>query len=254
VAEPGARPNGRRLFAQYVYAPNALGYCGPADAKALVSTACGHDTTTDLTPIARRFSGAWPYQQLVARLSGRPDPLHEHVVRAYWTGNDLTESIDRAEFGAQLLDRFATQAGAYWKHLTPDLLAEAAPTHAFHVFGVYPWSRLLETGAPQPLDVLDSCRIGLGRVTSLRPEGAVVRTRRLEYDGQLRLRPADERVVRYRTDEGTFVADLRVGDVVALHWDFVCDRLTPEQAEGLEYWTDWQLERTNVRLGNASAR
>ncbi|NMO02812.1 hypothetical protein HH308_16490 [Gordonia sp. TBRC 11910] len=248
MAEPGGRA-GRRLFAQYVYAPNALGYCGPADAKVLESTACGHESTTDLTAIARRFSGAWPYQELVARLTGGSDALDERVVRAYWTGNDLTESIDRAEFGARLLDRFTAQAGAYWKHLTPDLLSEVAPTHAFHVFGVYPWSRLLDTGAPQPLDVLDSCRIGLGRVSSLRDETtAVVNARRLEYDGQLRLGADEERVVRYRTGEGSFVADLRAGDTVALHWDFVCDRLAAHQAEYLEYWTDWQLTRTNMRL------
>ncbi|PND48760.1 DUF6390 family protein, partial [Rhodococcus sp. ENV425] len=106
--------------------------------------------------------------------------LDAEVVRAYWTGNALTDRIDPVEFGTRLLERLGTQAGHYWTHLTPELLAEAAPTHAFHVLGVYPWSRLLTTGMPQPVQVLDSCRIRWGTVVAVGPDTATVRSRRLE--------------------------------------------------------------------------
>ena len=118
----------------------------------------------DVPSLARGFSGAWPYQQVLAELAGIDDPLDERVVRAYWTGNELTDRVGNVRFGSALLERIRPQAGHYWGHLTDDLLAEASPTHAFHVFGVYPWSRLLETGLPEPLNVLDSCRIGWAEV------------------------------------------------------------------------------------------
>ncbi len=238
-----------RLFAQYVYAPNSLGYCGPADAAVLESVACGNEPGVDLTAVAKKFSGAWPYQQIVAELAGAADPLDDEVVRAYWTGNELTDRIDRDEFGRTLLSRFAAQAGHYWKHLTDNLLDEVAPTHTFHVFGVYPWSRLLHTGAPQPLQVLDSCRISHGTIVEVRSDDVIVRSRPLTFDGALHFGAERDRPVRQRVAGGTFVSDLHVGDLVAVHWDFVCDRLTSEEAERLEYWTNWQLERTNPRLG-----
>ncbi|MFE3289231.1 DUF6390 family protein [Rhodococcus sp. NPDC059234] len=241
---------GHRLFARYAYAPNALGYCGPEDTHTLESVACGSGGDADVPSLARRFSGAWPYQRLVAELSGIADPLDEEVGRAYWTGSELTDRIDRNRFGRRLLDRLAAQAGHYWAHLTPELLGEAAPTHAFHVFGVYPWSRLLGSGAPQPLQVLDSCRIGWGTVTEVREHDTVVRSSPLVFDGTaLGLGPDRECVTRYRVPGGgTFVSDLSVGDRVAMHWDFVCDRLDTQQEASLEFWTRWQLERTNLRL------
>lgn len=243
--------DGRALFARYAYAPNALGYCGPVGAADLEAVACaGEDAAVGcVDAAARQFSGAWPYQELLAEMSDSDGPLDERVVRAYWTGNELTASVDRTRFGRTLLDRLGGRAGHYWKYLSDELLPEVAPTHAFHVFGVYPWTRLLHTGMPQPLFVLDSCRIRNGVVVEVRPDTAVVRARGLQFDGaKLTLGPLEDRPARRRTAVGPFVADLRVGDRVAVHWDLVCDRLDADQAGSLEYWTEWQLTQTNPRL------
>jgi hypothetical protein len=242
-------PSGHRVFAQYAHAPNALGYCGPPGSERLQAVACGGAPDTDVVALAKQFSGAWPYQEVIAKLAGIPDPLDERVVRAYWTSDELSGRIDRAEFGAALLARLASQAGHYWKHLTEDLLGEAAPTHNFHVFGVYPWSRLLDTGMPQPLQVLDSCRIRWGEVVGLDHDRAVVRSRRLSWDGtRLSLGAEQDDPADYRVPEGAFVNDLTVGDRVAVHWDFVCDRLDPDRVDRLREQTEWQLAQTNQRL------
>ena len=242
-------PSGHRVFAQYAHAPNALGYCGPAGSERLQAVACGGAPDTDVVALAKQFSGAWPYQEVIARLAGIPDPVDERVVRAYWTADELTDGIDRAEFGAALLARLAPQAGHYWKHLTADLLAEASPTHNFHVFGVYPWSRLLSTGMPQPLQVLDSCRISWGEVVGIDADRAVVRSRRLQWDGtRLSLGAEQDDPADYQVTEGAFVDGLAVGDHVAVHWDFVCDRLDPDRVGRLCRQTEWQLAQTNQRL------
>jgi hypothetical protein len=244
---------GERLFAQYAHAPNSLGYCGPEAADGLLRGARGESPDLDVRAVASGFSGAWPYQQIIAYLAGIADPLDEGVVRGYWTGNEVTGTISAATFGRTLLERIRPQAGHYWAHLTDDLLAEAAPTHAFHVLAVYPWSRLLDAG-PEALGVLESCRIGWGRVEAVEPgptgERAVrVRQSSLVYDGALSLGPPGPRTVR---DDG-FVADLVVGDHVALHWGRVCDRLSAHEAQLLEHWTRWQLDASNPRIRAASA-
>jgi hypothetical protein len=220
---------GTALFAAYADAPNALGYCGPPEG---IGT-----TEAEIRTSARRFSGVWPYLQVLARLTGTADPLDARLVEAYWLGRDL--GVDRAEFGRELLAVLGARAGAYWTHLTPALLAEAAADHGFHVFGVYPWSRLLSAG-PQPLFVLDSCRIRWGTVVDLDP--LTVSSPRLTWDGAaLGLAEATEGPV-----EGDGVA---LGDTVAVHWDRLVDVLTADQAEVLAASTEARLVATNARLG-----
>jgi Family of unknown function (DUF6390) len=223
---------GVALFAAYADAPNALGYCGPPEG---IGT-----SEAEIRASARRFSGVWPYLQVLARLTGTADPLDARLVEAYWLGRDL--GVDREEFGRELLAVLGPRAGVYWTHLTADLLAEAAPDHGFHVFGVYPWSRLLSAG-PQPLFVLDSCRIRWGTVVGLDP--LTVSSSRLTWDGTaLGLgEPADGVV------EGGGVA---LGDVVAVHWDRLVDVLSPDQAAVLAASTAARLAATSARLSVAA--
>lgn len=245
----GTLPAGHRLFAQYAHAPNALGYCGPGASAALRSVACGLGDGVDVPELASRFSGAWPYQRVLARMCGVDDPLDESVVRGYWTGNELTAAVDRAEFGAALLEEIKPQAGHYWSHLDDAVRREAAPTHSFHVFSVYPWSRLLATCQPEPLNVLDSCRIGWARVLDVGLDRLRVLSRHLEYDGtRLRLGPPQEDHIDYRREGACFVDAISAGDTVAVHWGFACDRLTAEQETALESWTTWQLRVMEPRL------
>jgi Family of unknown function (DUF6390) len=241
---------GAVLFARYAHAPNQLGYCGPAEAASLVELAATGHTDADVTGIARRFSGAWPYAELLAELAGIDDPLDERVMRAYWTGGPLLDTVDCLAFGHKLIELFQSRAGHYWSHLTPDLLPEAAPTHGFHVFGIYPWTRLLSGGnAAQPLHVLDNCRIRDGRVVRVDGDHLVVRSRRLTWDGRrLGLAGAGEERVRFRTDGRSFVGRPGPGDRVALHWDSACDRLDEVDVGYLRRWTGRQLRLTNARL------
>ena len=249
MAAPGAV-----LFARYAYAPNELGYCGPAETRALFDLGVTGHSHVDIVSIARRFSGAWPYAVVLAELAGVSDPLDESVMRAYWTGSALLDRIDNVEFGTKLLERIAPHAGHYWGHLTPDLLPEAAPTHGFHVFGVYPWTRLLPEIPDHALHVLDNCRIRWGEVLGVDGEYVVVLSQRLIWDG-VRLgfaSPAEERV-RFAVDGRAFVPDPQLGDVLALHWDSVCERLTSEQTGYLRRTTGEQLRLTNLRLARDPA-
>lgn len=245
----GKVPTGNRLFARYAHAPNSLGYCGPESSEVLNAVASGRLTDRDVTAIARQFSGAWPYQATLAELLDIGDPLDAGVTRAYWTGNALTDRVDRLQFGQALLDTIRPQAGHYWSHLDDELLVEASPTHGFHVLGVYPWSRMLDLGRPEALHVLDSCRIGWGRVTAVGGARLAVVTRHLEYEeGILRLGEEQAEEVDHRLDGDSFLDSVAVGDVVALHWGFACDVLSEDEVAHLRHWTEWQLDVMAPRL------
>lgn len=247
---------GERLFARYAHAPNDLGYCGPAQSRILLECGAGGGDPAQVRAVARGFSGAWPYLRILARLAGIDDPLDPRVVDAYWLGGGVGDDIDARVFGETLLADIGGQAGHYWRHLTPELVAEAAPHHCFHVFGVYPWSRLLgERNHEHPLHVLDKCRISWGTVLETLPgDRVLVATRRLTWDGhRLSLSAPSDEEAALAVDGHVFVPGVRQGERVALHWDRVADRLTEDQAERLSRTTQAQIEATNRRLSRRPA-
>jgi hypothetical protein len=112
---------------------------------------------------------------------------------------------------------------------------------------VYPWVGLLRAGAAEhPLRVLDRCRIRWGEVVAVTGGMVTVRFRPLVWDGRsLRLGPPTlEQAVGSR-DGLALAGELRPGDRVALHWDWVCDRLTPRQLGALRHYTARQLTIVN---------
>ncbi len=247
---------GPLLFARYAYPPNALGYCGPDDHAALLQHADAGQAGPDLTALARQFAGAWPYLQLIAASSGRLDPLDSAVVEAYWIGNRLLNRVDPRIFAAHLADRFEARAGRGFSDIATLALLGAVPHHNFHVFAVYPWVGLLRAGtaAEEPLRVLNSCRVRSGRVLSICGDLAEVTSRPLVWNGvSLRLGPNRiEQVVR-TSEHGSLAAHVKPGDVVGLHWDWICDVLDARRHAALQSLTNRILGMTNEALGRPVA-
>jgi hypothetical protein len=234
------------LFARYAYPPNALGYCGPSDPAALFEMTSQGTALDDLSHVAARFEGAWPYLQLIASCNHIADPLDRRVVEAYWTGNELVTRVAPVALSASLGDRFERRAGRHFGSLVSAAPAGVAQ-HNFHVFAVYPWLGLLRAGMEgPPLEVLDRCRIRWGRVEAVAGDLVQVRSRRLSFDGS-RLLLGDERLeqVRRGLDGLVFPVDLAPGDVVSLHWDWLCDRLSPAAYRWLRYCTVRNLDAVN---------
>ncbi len=217
------------MFARYAYPPNALGYCGPAGAEAMLRG----DATADIARRARRFEGAWSYLEFLASSAGIADPLDERVVEAYWVGSDLLAGVSSAALVSFLTTRFVGQSGGTWQSATD----RALPHHTFQVFEVYPWAQLLSrTGQPQALSVLDQCRIRTGVVTAVTGETATVESRPLTVAPGGGLVPGEPRreSVRWSVDGWSLLPGLAAGDRVALHWNWVCDTLTTDQAGRIE--------------------
>ncbi|BAX92981.1 DUF6390 family protein [Mycobacterium shigaense] len=233
------------MFARYAYAPNALGYCGPP-----LGATLRDGSVEEVRHAATKFSGAWPYLRVLSALTGIADPLDHRLVESYWLGGGIAAGIDPHAFFDALLQIIGPQAGRYWSHLTADLAHEAAGNHCFHVFGVYPWTRLLGRGMDQhPLEVLDNCRIAWGTVISRTEDGVKIRCRRLAWNGRaLTLSEDSERRLQVWADGYSAVPDVAIGDQVAVHWGRLCGRLSPDQLGALADSTDRQLRVTSRRL------
>jgi hypothetical protein len=235
--------SGAVQFARFALPPNAYGYCGPADLDLVAElVATGDSAADEMRSVAQQFEGAWPYLRFLSDSVGS-DPLAAEVVEAYWIGNSLLADIDTLAWGNSVDDRFRSRAGARWRVLA-DGIAGGVPSHAFHVFCVYPWVGLLRAGfTDHALEVIDQCRIRWGTVLETIGSEVVVSSTPLVWDGR-RLRHGSERVetVRMPSENAERVSP---GDVLALHWDYVCQTLTPTQLSHLIRYHDRHMAIAN---------
>ena len=238
---------GPEMFARYAYAPNALGFCGPP-----LGATLRDGSIEDVRLAATQFSGAWPYLQVLAKMTGISDPLDYRLVESYWLGGGIGSGLDPDDFVDELLAIIGPKAGRYWGHLTAELAREAAANHCFHVFGVYPWSRLLGRGLDEhPLDVLDNCRITWGTVLSRDGDDVEVSCCRLTWDGHaLNLSDPLARRLDVWADGYSAMPDVAAGDEVAIHWGRLCGPLQSDQIQALADCTTRQLQATNQRLAH----
>lgn len=222
---------GRELFACYAFPPNELGYCGPAD------TSQG-----ELASHARDFDGAWPYLQAIAE-AARSDPLDDEVVRNYWIGGALLDTVDPDALLTRLRRAFTGQVTG----LLDDLRSGTALAHhSFHVFAVYPWVRFLDRDPTTPLQVMQDCRIRWGTVESLDGDHAVIVSAPLALrEGILGLADAATERVRWRRDSTTLGPEPVPGTLVSAHWDWVCGVISEAERDELADATRRTLDLVN---------
>ena len=239
---------GPSLFARYAYPPNELGYCGPRDAGALIDSGTDAGGAALVGHLAHQFDGAWPYLELIAQCNGIADPLDHRVVEAYWVGNALSFRVPATSLATSLDDRFARRSARNFEPLVSAAFTGGVIQHSFHVFAVYPWFGMLRAGKEgAPLEVLERCRIRWGRVLELDGDFVTVSSRPLRFEGS-QLCFGEERleVVRRALDGVGFVGDLVAGDVVSMHWDWVCDRLSDVSLRWLQRCTRLNLHAVNT--------
>jgi hypothetical protein len=199
--------------------------------------------------MAREFAGAWPYLELIAHGTGLDDPLDRRVVEAYWVGSPRLEQIGVRAIGNSMEDRFRWRSGPRFGTVAEGVLAGGVPHHSFAVFCIYPWVGLLgdDRRAAQALTVLDRCRIRWGRVLGVAGDHVSVECRPLTWDGrQLGYGPAEVETVVRAIDGVGLASALAVGDWVALHWEWICDKITERQVKFLKAYTDRHMAIANT--------
>src|SRR6202165_3733350 len=155
---------GSLRFIRYAFMPNRLRYCGGDDNRTLFEYGIESAVDGGLTPLLRRFNGALPYLQLIARANGIADPFDARVVDAYWIGNPLLDTVEVRPLYDHPLDRFGRQLQGRTRQLVLGKApAGARPHHSFHVLDIH--SRVGEL--EHSLHTLDSCRVSWGQVVAV---------------------------------------------------------------------------------------
>jgi len=232
--------SGPVLFARYAYPPNSHGYCGPNDHTAFFESGVARSDDGGLRAMSQQFAGAWPYLELIAEATGLPDPLDRRVVEAYWVGSPRLDMVSTQAVGDSMEQRFRPMIGSKFFTLNESVLSGGVPHHSFAVFCIYPWTGLLSERrrAKQALTVLDRCRIRWGQVLTVQGDQVVVESSPLTWDGhRLDFGPAETETVVRSIDGASMIPALKAGDWVALHWEWVCDRLTERQVGYLRAYT-----------------
>lgn len=246
IDRPGVSLAGPLLFIRYGFMPNRLQYCGGPENETLFGYAMEGTVDPGLSPLLRRFTGALPYLQLIARSNGITDAFDRRVVEAYWLGNELLEGVEVRQLYDALRARFG-------KQLSPRMLevvagkapAGAHPHHSFHVFDVH--SRVGEI--EHSLATMDNCRVSWGRVT--RCSGAEMTVERQPLtlqEGKLALGAPQLQSALRQVDGKGFVDDARPGDWVSLHWGWVCEVLDERRRANLERHSLHHLQLANQTL------
>ena len=109
----------------------------------------------------------------------------------------------------------------------------------FNVFDVW---RTVEHLAGDVLATMDNCRISWGVVQAVEGAEVLVERRPIAlHEGKLVLgEPQRARATRLFEGQG-FVQAVAPGDVVSLHWNWVCEVLTERQVRALERATVYHL-------------
>lgn len=237
---------GSLRFIRYGFMPNRLRYCGPDDNRTLFQYAIENTIDGGVKPLLRAFDGALPYLQLIARSNSIADPFDDRVVEAYWIGNELLEGVEVRQLYDSLEERFGERLrGRARDWVLSKAPAGARPHHSFHVLDIY---RLVgERG--DSLETMDSCRISWGTVTAVQGSELVVQRRPVVLsEGKLKLgAPVPVRVARQLEARG-FADGATPGDRVSLHWGWVCELLTGDQARRLQRYTLHHLALANQTL------
>ena len=97
------------------------------------------------------------------------------------------------------------------------------------------------------------CRIAWGRVDDIMPVPAKMKNpalgvARVKYD-PLKF-DGKKFFLGKETVRQSFLADknIKAGDNVSLHWEYICDKITPRQKNNLVFWTKYHLNLANKTI------
>jgi len=230
--------------ARYAFAPNRLKYCGPDKNNQVAAYLAGFKEILD------DFAGMYPYLKLIGDSNGL-GPFDDKVVEAYWIGSKLLDGVGLKQFYDHLNERLKKRLSlGQLKWVVNKVPQGAKAHHSFHVFNI--WNRTGHQESQHTVSSMDACRISWGEVVSngqLGQSELRLKTQKLVYEnGKLKLVPEVVRQVSWRLGDKKLISGLKAGDLVTMHWGWVCEKISLQQAKNLEKYTKWHLKLANTTI------
>jgi hypothetical protein len=229
---------------RYAFPPNSLHYCGPekqADIKGYLET---HTNDKGLQGILSQFETLYPYLKLIAQVNRIMDPFDRRVVEAYWVGNRLLENVPKRDFHTLLTEslKIKKKIRKNDSSIMEGVMSYGLPHHTFHVLTIY--IRTGNKAIAHTLHTMDSCRIGWGRVVSVdeRKTGKYTITMSHITINNQQLTLHTPIPTRVQSIDGTYA----IGDMVSVHWGYICGTLMKRQVRNLEHFTQEAINVANA--------
>lgn len=244
--------SGLKLAARFGFYPHKLGFCGLQEksvGKILSAYLSGEKIPEQkIRKILKTFKGAFPYYKLIAENNGIKNPFDERVVAAYWLGNKLLEKVPIDSLRKMIVKDFA--GPGLLSRKTAKEKANGIPSnskahHSFHVLIMGPVSgRITLKG-----ELLDLCRVGWGKIIEYKKGEAkntdkvVIKYQRLgRKKERYFLKKPVHKVVFW---EKKFIPNIKIGDNVAAHWNYVAQILSPKDLSYLKKYTKITINTLN---------
>lgn len=234
---------------RYAFGPNRLHYCGPDANQEVLAYINNNAQGPGLERLLCGFQTLFPYLKLIAHANHIQDPFDPRVVDAYWIGNSLLDHVGKQELYRHLVEDKQLHKkidSRSFSQVETSIAKNALPHHSFHVMDV--WRRTGHLNNLDLIEKMDACRISCGKVIELTGPFVAVETHPLVYqDKQLKLGEVVQRKVTRSFEADIRLEELKIGDLVSIHWGVICEAITPEQAKRLDFYTNH-----HIRLANSS--
>ncbi|MFH1316219.1 MAG: DUF6390 family protein [Candidatus Woesearchaeota archaeon] len=214
---------GVELCLRFSYITNLLRYCGPEEAnKQFLHYLKSKDNEEEITSTLKRFEGLLPYLSTIAKKHNK-QPFDYDVVEAYWIGNSLLENFNKAEM-KQVIDKLMERGlpksiGEKVKEKIPD---KSFPHHSFNVYIVGVGN--LTGSVEATKENMEKCRISSAEVIEIDNKNNKLIVKK----------ESGEKEIDYLS---LMLPEIKIGDIVAIHWDFAPLILTKDQLKNLEKYT-----------------
>lgn len=232
--------NGLWRCAKYAFSPNKLKYCGPDKNQELAGYLKTKISDQGLKEMLNDFRAMQPYLKLIAKENGIKDEFDEQVVEAYWLGNELLETVSLKSFFNHALPRL-TKKDLQWFEVK--LPQGAKPNHNFHVFNF--WKRTGHLARLHTIETMDACRISWGEILQNNQFSIFnfqIKTDKLIYINKKLTFKSAIKTVQSLDNQ------YKPGDLVTIHWSWVCEKISEKQKENLEKYTNLALRLANLTV------
>lgn len=224
---------------RYAFGPNRLHYCGPDANQEILSYIKDGVRDHGIEALLQQFRTMYPYLCYIARANKINDPFDKRVIEAYWLGNELLERIEKQSFYRHLQEdhKIKSRIGSkLFNILTQKISGGALPHHSFHVFNI--WKRTGYTEDAHTIESMNECRVSSGEVCDINGPWIIVKTRPFVYlSGKLALALHIKRKITRSLASDIEIDEMKIGDIISIHWGVPCEIITPAQARALEYYT-----------------
>jgi len=232
--------SGPKIAALYGLIPNRLGLCGPRQ-DLLKKFLIGKLLINEIIPVLEKFEAAYPYYQLIAQknniVSG---PFNKKVVEAYWLGNELLEKITADDLRQLITEKFSKPGLLSKKEATSrakKIPENSKPHHSFHVMVLGSITGSIDfTGKTKLKDV---CRIGWGRVRSIRKDKLTVIGDPLVGSKIIKFGAPVKKEITWDKE---ILPSVKIGDWISFHWNHAMQILAEKDIVNLYKYTQNTLD------------